>query len=148
MAYTPVEVRHVQLRRGLLGYRRGAVDRAFDEIAESFELVWRERGELADQVERLEGDLERHRDLEALLRTTLVSAEKAAHDLKTHAQREAQLILDEARAEARAITRAAETECARLQADARRVQALLAAALDAVGDAVDEAAEPAEAEAA
>ena len=44
----------------------------------SFEDVWRERADLADKVEQLEDDLVRYRELEGLLRTTLVSAEKAA----------------------------------------------------------------------
>ena len=49
MALTPVEVRHIRLKRGLLGYSRGAVDDALDEVAASFEDVWRERADLADK---------------------------------------------------------------------------------------------------
>ena len=60
-----------------------------NEIAASFEDVWRERADLADKVEQLEGDLGRFRELEALLRTTLVSAEKAAVGLKEQARKEA-----------------------------------------------------------
>ena len=56
MSYTPVEIRHVKLRRGLLGYRRTAADRLLEEISESFEDVWRERADHADRVELLEGD--------------------------------------------------------------------------------------------
>ena len=37
MSYTPVEIRHVKLRRGILGYRRGPVDSLLEEITESFE---------------------------------------------------------------------------------------------------------------
>jgi len=82
MSYAPVEIRHVRLRRGLLGYRRKAVDRLLAEVTESFETVWRERADLADAIEQLEGDLVRYRELETLLRTTLVSAERAGHELK------------------------------------------------------------------
>jgi cell division initiation protein len=135
MSYTPVEIRHVRMKRGLLGYRRGPVDRLLEEIADSFELVWRERADLADKVEQLEAELARHRELEALLRTTLTSAESAAQDLKDKARREADLILGEARAEARAITRDAAAERERLSAEIRRIRALLGAALDTVDDA-------------
>ena len=105
MAYTPVEIRHVKLKRGLLGYGRKHVDRLLDEIADSFETVWRERADHADKVEQLETDLVRYRELETLLRTTLVSAERAAHELKDQAKREADTIVAEAQAEARTITR-------------------------------------------
>jgi cell division initiation protein len=135
MTITPVELHHIRLKRGLFGYRRGPVDELIIEIADSFEEVWRQRADFADKIEHLEGELSRHRDLESLLRTTLVSAEKSAHELKDQAKREAELVVGEAHAEARAVTRAAATERERLLAEARKVRALLEAALDAVDDA-------------
>ena len=135
MTITQVELHHLRLKRGLLGYRRGPVDELIVEIAESFEEVWRQRADYADRIEQLEGELSRHRDLESLLRTTLVSAEKSAHELKDQAKREAELVVGEAHAEARAVTRAAAAERERLVAEARKVRALLEAALDAVDDA-------------
>jgi cell division initiation protein len=135
MTITPVELHHIPLKRGLLGYRRGPVDELILEIADSFEEVWRQRADYADRIEHLEGELSRHRDLESLLRTTLVSAEKTAHELKDQAKREAELVVGEAHAEAREVTRAAAAERERLLAEARKVRALLEAALDAVEDA-------------
>ena len=134
MTITPVELHHVQFRRGLRGYSREAVDKMIEEIADSFEEVWRQRADYADRIEQLEGELARHRDLETLLRTTLVSAEKSAHEQKDQARREAGIILAEAHAEARAVTRAAAAERERLLAEARKVRALLEAALDSVED--------------
>jgi len=78
MAFTPVEIRHVKLERGLWGYSRRATDRLLEEIVISFEEVWRERADLQDKLERLESDIARYRDLETLLRRTLVSAERSA----------------------------------------------------------------------
>ena len=37
MTISPVELHHIGLKRGLLGYRRQPVDRQIDEIAESLE---------------------------------------------------------------------------------------------------------------
>src|SRR5580765_5054159 len=105
MAFTPVEVRHVQLKRGLFGYRKSAVQRLLDEIADSFEAVWRERSERVERVEELETEMSRHLELEALLRATLVSAERASRDLKDAAQAEADVIVTEANAEARKVLR-------------------------------------------
>jgi len=129
MAFTPVEIRHIRLGRGFFGYRRAPADRLLEEIASSFEEVWRDRADLADKVEQLESDLERFRELEALLRSTLVSAERTAAELRTQAMREADLIVEEARAEARSIVRRAAADNEQLEADSARIRALLRAAL-------------------
>jgi cell division initiation protein len=135
MSYTPVEIRHVRLKRGLFGYRTGQVDRLLEEVVESFETVWRERADHSDRVELLEGELTRYRELEALLRATLVSAERASHELKDQAKREAETIVTEAQAEARTITRQARSEHETLALEARRLRLLLHAALDALDEA-------------
>ena len=101
MALTPVEIRHVKLRRSFFGYGRAATDQLHEEIVESFEEVWRERADLQDKLERTESDIARYRDLETLLRKTLVSAERSAQELKDQARREADVFLTEAHAEAR-----------------------------------------------
>jgi cell division initiation protein len=144
MTLTPVEIRHVKLgSRFLGGYEKTTVDNLLDEIAASFEDVWRERADLADKVEQLESDLVRYSEIEVLLRTTLVSAEKASVTLKEQARKEADLIVEEARAEARSITRSARSDHDRLLGEVRRMRSLLRSALALVDDE-----SPAEAEAA
>ena len=135
MAMTPVEIRHVQLGRSLRGYRRELVDRLLADVADSFEDVWRERADLADKVEQLELDLVRHKELEGLLRTTLVSAESASQQLREQARKEAETILSEAHAEARAVARRASAEKERLDTELRRIKSLLRSALDSLDDA-------------
>jgi cell division initiation protein len=129
MAYSPAELPHVKLHRALLGYQPAAVDRLLEEVRESFEEVWRERAELSDKVELLEVELERHREVESLLRETLMSAERSAHELKGQAKRDAEQIVKNAHAEARAITQEALADRERLVADAARVRAVLESAL-------------------
>lgn len=130
MALTPVEIRHMTPPRTTFGgYSRDGTERLLDEIVASFEDVWRERADLADKVEQLEADLVRFRELESLLRTTLVSAEQAAEQLKDQARREAELVLSEAHAEAREVARRAAAENERLQTASRRLRAQLTEAL-------------------
>jgi cell division septum initiation protein DivIVA len=124
----------------MLGYKRRAVKELLDDIADSFEGVWRERAELADRVEQLESDLARHVELEGLLRSTLISAERAAQEQRERARREADTIIGEAHAEARTVTREARGEKERLDAEARRITALLRSALALVEDAEEPAA--------
>ena len=134
MALTPVEIRHLELRRAFLrGYSRAEVDRVLNEIADSFAEVWRERADLADRLHELEVDAAKHTELEALLRSTLVSAERAAQDMKEQARRESDLIVQEAHAEGRRATREAAAEKRRLEEDMRKIRALLRTALEALG---------------
>jgi cell division initiation protein len=135
VALAPVELPHVQLHRALLGYRPSSVDRLLEEVRESFEEVWRERAELRDKVETLETEIERHREVESLLRETLMSAERTAHELKGQAKRDAEQIVEAAHADARAITQEALAERERLTADAARVRAVLESALASVDEA-------------
>jgi cell division initiation protein len=139
MPLTPVEIRHVQLRRSFLrGYRRSGVDELLNEVADSFEEVWRERADLSDRLDELEGEAAKHRELEALLRSTLVSAERAAHDMKEQARRESDLIVQEAHAEARRVTRDMAAEKRRLEEDLVKIRTQLRAALDMLTDWPDE----------
>jgi cell division initiation protein len=135
MALTPVEIRHVKPpRTAFRGYSAAATDELLEEIAASFEDVWRERADLADKVEQLETDLVRFRELESLLRTTLVSAEQASAEMRDQARRESALILGEAHAEARSIQRRAIAEHERLGRESRRMRTQLEEALSAFGD--------------
>jgi cell division initiation protein len=147
MALTPVEIRHIQLKRGLFGYRKASVHRMMDDIADSFETVWRERSQLVERVEELETEVTRHVELEGLLRSTLVSAERASQDLKEAARREADVIVTEANAEARKVMRDVIGEKEALMGDVRRVQALLRSALSVVEEAPAEFTETREASA-
>jgi cell division initiation protein len=135
MPLTPVEIRHIHLRRAWFrGYRKPGVDGLLTEIADSFEEVWRERADLADRLEELEAEAAKHRELEALLRSTLVSAERAAQDMKEQARRESDLIVQEAHAESRRVTREAAAEKRRLEEDMIKIRAQLRAALDSLGE--------------
>jgi cell division initiation protein len=122
---------------GLIGYKRGQTDKLLAEVAASFEDVWRERADLADKVEQLEQDIVRYKEIEALLRETLISAERAASELKEQARREAELILTEAHTEARRVQREALAENERLLNESRRIRAQLTSALELIDDAED-----------
>src|SRR3954469_17234892 len=135
MTYAPVEIAHIKLPKGLFGYKKAAVDDALEEIRLSFEDVWRERADLHDKVESLEADIVRYKELETLLRTTLISAERASQQLVDQARREAEVSLEEAHAEARRVKRQALEERERLLTDSTRIRLALAAALQTMTQA-------------
>jgi cell division initiation protein len=124
MALTPVEIRHVKIGRKPLGYERKATDELLSEIVTSFEQVWRERADLRDEIEELEGELTRQKEIEGALRNTLLTAERMADDVRTQARREADVIVSEARATARDIVSGAEHERERIHGEIRRLRTL------------------------
>jgi cell division initiation protein len=124
MSLTPVEIRHVKLRRKPLGYDRGATDDLLANVVTSFEQVWRERADLRDELEELESELTRQKEIEGALRNTLLSAERMADDVRTQARREADVIISEARARARDIVSGVENERERINNEIRRLRAL------------------------
>jgi cell division initiation protein len=124
----------VQLHRALLGYRPSSVNRLLEEVKESFEEVWCEREELRDRVEELEAAIAQHREVESLLRETLLQAERTALEVKGQAQSEAEQIVKDAHTEARSITQEALAERERLTADSARVRAVLESALAIVDE--------------
>jgi cell division initiation protein len=149
VSLTPVEIRHVKPGRRLLGYDRSTVDRLLDDVVASFEEVWRERADLRDEIEELEAELTKQKEIEGTLRNTLLSAERMADDVRGHARREADVIVSEARSTARDIVSSAENERERIQTEIRRLRtvevevradyrAFLVAALDRLeGDTED-----------
>jgi len=137
MRYSPVELRHVTLKRGFLGYRRAEVDTLIADTAASYEEVWAERGEFADELEELHSTLAEVKQRETLLATTLVAAEKAAAEAVEAAKRQAEVIIAEAHHEGRSIMRAALAERDRLFAESRRVEALLRSALGIVVESLE-----------
>jgi cell division initiation protein len=135
MSLNPVEIRHSELRRTFFGgYRPESVNELLNEIADSFEDVWRERADLSDRVQDLETEAAKHRELETLLRSTLVSAERAAQEMKEQARRESDLIVQEAHAESRRVTRETLGEKRRLEEAFRSIRAQLRTALESLGD--------------
>ena len=129
MPYTPVELRHVKIGRALFGYKRAEAERLLEDIADSFEDVWRDRGELADKVEELERQLAEFRQREHLLSQTLVAAERSAADARETARREAEVIVSEAHQEARSVMRGAQGERERLVLETRRITTMMRSAL-------------------
>jgi len=97
----PVDSGSRQLDRVLFGYQRAPVDKLLRETAEAIAAIEAEKGALAGRIAELEADLARRRDLERLLRTTLISTERAADAVRQRASAEVDRILEDARREER-----------------------------------------------
>ena len=135
MERTPVQIRNVDLPKARLrGYRRRDVEELIEELADSFERVRQERAQLSDRLQELEAEATKHRELETLLHSTLIAAERAGQEMKEQARRESDLIVLEAHAESRRIIRECAAEKRRLDEDVSKTRAQLIAAFEMLGE--------------
>jgi cell division initiation protein len=144
MSISPAEIRHVRLRRRIFGLKKKDVERELDRIAESFGEVWRQRQDLEERNHEIAVELARHQEAEAMLRKTLVTAERSADVMRADARREAERIVREAEQTAREIVGEAHHErervrheIIRLQEKEREFRARFRSMLDATGAIVD-----------
>jgi cell division septum initiation protein DivIVA len=115
----PVEIQHVELRRWLLGYRRGDVDRLLEVVTASFEEVQFERDALREQLELLEAETDRIRERERLVGDLMRNAQKIAEDTVAEARETAERMLTKARKKAGGLVVDAQREPERLREEIR-----------------------------
>jgi cell division initiation protein len=120
---TPPEIQHQTLKSGR-GYDREQVDKLLEQIASSYEQVWLERDELRSRLSSAEDELASLRETERLLSDTLVTAQRAAEDVRSGARRDAERIKQEALAEVEPAKAAAEIELADMRAQIERFRFL------------------------
>jgi cell division initiation protein len=123
MFLTPPEIQHQTLKSGR-GYDREAVDELLEHVSSSYEQVWLERDELRGRVSELEGQLASFRETERLLSETLITAQRAADDVRAGAEREAEQLKAEALAELEPAKAAARRELEGLRAEIERFRSL------------------------
>ena len=124
----PVESREQSLARGLFGYACEPVDELLRETASVIASIKAEKLELAERITRLEADLAGRQEAERLLRSTLISTERAADQVRQRASAETDQLLADTHAEARRLVAAARAERARLDGQSVDRAALLRAA--------------------
>jgi len=101
MKLTPLDIRHKEFHRGMRGYADAEVDEFLDSVADEFERVFKENIELNDRVEALQEQLSHYRGIEETLQKTLLSAQQNADEIRSSAQKEAQLVLRDAEVKGR-----------------------------------------------
>jgi cell division initiation protein len=100
MRITPMDMRQQRFRTAMRGYDRTEVVAFLTEAADDYEHAMREIDRLRGDLQRMEALLSEHRDREANLRDTLLTAQRVSADLKDNAQNEAKLIVREAQGRA------------------------------------------------
>src|SRR5687768_5602577 len=96
MRVAPLDLRQQKFRTVFRGLDRTEVVAFLTEAADDYEHALREIDRLRQDLMRMEGLLGEHREREANLRNTLLTAQKLADEIKDAAQNEARMIVREA----------------------------------------------------
>lgn len=100
MSVSKIDLLNKQFSRGMFGYSRMEVDQFMLELAEVLGDAADGQKDMRKKIKRLEKSLKEYRQRDETLRDTLMSTQKMVEDLKVTASKEAQLVMDEARAKA------------------------------------------------
>ena len=122
MSLDPAEIRGKKLKRQIRGYSRAEVEQLLEEVAGRYEAAWRERVELGRRVEELEKELAPLREYGQHLSNSLVMAERAAAEVRAQAERDAEEILEQARARSRERESGAIEQSTRLKNEIERLE--------------------------
>jgi len=96
MRVAPLDLRQQKFRTVFRGLDRTEVVAFLTEAADDYEHALREIDRLRQDLQRMEGLLGEHRDREANLRNTLLTAQRLADEIKEAAQNESKMIVREA----------------------------------------------------
>jgi cell division initiation protein len=96
MRITPLDIRKQPFRKSLRGFDPDEVNSFLEMVANDYEGVIRQNGELATEVKNLRERLEQYEKIERTLNETLITAQRATDEAKLNAQKEAELILKDA----------------------------------------------------
>jgi cell division initiation protein len=140
----PLDFRQQRFKTAFRGYDRTEVVAFLTEAADDYEQALRELDRFRQDLTRVEALLTEHRDRDANLRNTLMTAQKLADDIREHAQTEARTIVREAEARSDLLLQKAqarlddiEREINELRLRRRDVEATLEASMASLGHALE-----------
>jgi DivIVA domain-containing protein len=112
---TPLDVRRYEFGKALRGYEPERVDQFREQVAEELERLARINQELDAKARGFHEQLRAFRDRDKAINEALVSAQQLRGEIREQADKEAQLILREARADAERLIEDARAEIRRME---------------------------------
>ena len=110
---TPMDIHSKTFKKVVRGYAPEEVNAFLDELVSDYERIYREHREMEENMDTLKTKLVSYEKIESTMSNTLIMAQETAEGVKKAAQKEADMILEEAKTRARQIL--AESEMSRLQ---------------------------------
>jgi cell division initiation protein len=137
MKITPLDIQQQQFRVRFRGFDMVEVDNFLDLAANEFEELLRENNRLKEEDRQKAEKIQQLERAERDLRNALISAQQICEEMKNQARKEGELIIEDAKANARKIWETAqvqamqvETEIARLKRQRAEFEASLKSILE------------------
>jgi DivIVA domain-containing protein len=96
---TPLDIRRYDFGNALRGYDKARVDEFRDQVAAEVEYLLKQCHELENKAKGFHEQLRAFRERDKALNEALISAQQLRGDIREQADREAQLVIREAKAE-------------------------------------------------
>ena len=119
---TPTDIENKVFSRGVRGYKEDEVDDFLDLIILDMEKLLKENRQLKLELEKAQGQVDRHVSTEGTVLETLEAAKALMNDIAASAERRAQVILKDAELEAATVTREARESIGRLTDEGNRLR--------------------------
>lgn len=120
---TSIDVKHHEFRPARLGgYDKSSVEEFRDRVAEELERLTRANQELDAKAKGFHEQLRAFRERDKALNDALISAQQLRAEIREQAEREAQLILREARAEGERLLEATRGEIRKLEIELTQLE--------------------------
>lgn len=100
---TPVEIENKEFKKGIRGYREDEVDEFLDIVKEDFENLYRENLDLKEKIRMYQDQINKYENIEETLKATLITAQTAAEDTCSAANKKSKIIVEEAELRSRQI---------------------------------------------
>ena len=93
---TSMDIENKEFKKGFRGYHEEEVDEFLDLVKEDFENLYRENLDLKEKLKLYQEQVSRYKSIEDTLNATLITAQTAAEDTCTAANKKARIIVEEA----------------------------------------------------
>jgi cell division initiation protein len=100
MKISPMDIQRQEFGPRWRGYDREEVRTYLNIVAEEVAALQRERDSLDQQVQNMQGLLDEHRQREAILKNTLLTAQKVSEEIREVARKQSESLVKEAEMQA------------------------------------------------
>lgn len=103
MKITPLDIKKQIFKKAMRGYDPIEVETFLEMVAEEFELLFRQKNELSDEVLKLKTQLRDYQEVEKTFKESLMNAQQTMNQSRENSKRESTLIIKEAEVKAEKI---------------------------------------------
>jgi cell division initiation protein len=122
MKITPLDIQQQQFRVRFRGFDMVEVDNFLDLLANEFEELLKEKSQIGEEERRKSVRINQLEAGEKELRDTLVSVQQITEEMKNNARKEGELIIEEAKLNARKILEAAQAQALQIEGEINQLK--------------------------